>query len=33
MRVVMMLVVGRPAESPDAPPRHPLKRVVAYEHW
>ena len=33
MRVVMLLVVGQPDESPEPPARHPFKRVVSYEHW
>lgn len=33
MRVVMMLTMGRPAETPELTERLPRKRVVGYEHW
>ncbi|MFP4484914.1 MAG: nitroreductase family protein [Spirochaetaceae bacterium] len=33
MRVVMLLLLGHPAESPEPPERNSLDRVVAYQHW
>lgn len=33
MRVVMLLVIGHPAEVPMINQRKPLSRVVGYDHW
>ncbi len=33
MRVVMLFVVGEPAESPLPTPRKSFNRVVAFNHW
>jgi nitroreductase len=33
MRVVMLVLIGHPAEVPEPTPRKPLKRVVSYNHW
>lgn len=33
MRVVMLLLVGKPAESPEPAGRLPMERVVGWEHW
>jgi nitroreductase len=33
MRVVMLLTIGNPAESPELTDRFPRDRVVGYEHW
>lgn len=33
MRVVMLLLVGRPNERPELGRRFPFSRVVGYEHW
>lgn len=33
MRVVMLLLVGHPAEKPFPTQRKPLKRIVSYNHW
>jgi len=33
MRVVMLLLMGYPADEPEAPARKPVKRVVSHEHW
>ena len=33
MRVVMLLLVGYPAESRIPAPRKPLNRIVSYNHW
>jgi nitroreductase len=33
MRVVMLVLIGHPAEMPEPSQRKPLKRVVSYNHW
>lgn len=33
MRVVMLLLVGLPDESPELTPRLPVERLVGYDHW
>jgi nitroreductase len=33
MRVVMLLLVGTPAEDPEPSRRFPLDRIVGREHW
>ena len=33
MRVVMLLLVGHPAETPENSPRKALRRIVSYNHW
>jgi nitroreductase len=33
MRVVMLLLVGHPADDSERASRLPLDRVVAYDHW
>ena len=33
MRVVLLLLLGYPAEVPEPTPRKPLKRIVGHEHW
>jgi len=33
IRVVVVLTLGYPAESPSARPRKKLKEIVAYDHW
>lgn len=33
MRVVVLLTVGKPGESPELTERLPRERVVGYEHW
>lgn len=33
MRVVMLLLIGHPAEKSFPTQRKPLKRIVSYDHW
>jgi nitroreductase len=33
MRVVLLLLLGYPAAVPEATPRKPLRRIVAFDHW
>jgi len=33
MRVVMLLLVGHPADKPFPTQRKPIKRIVSYDHW
>jgi nitroreductase len=33
MHVVMLLVIGHPAEQPERPGRMPIDRIVSYDHW
>ena len=33
MRVVMLLPIGYPATEPDTEHRHPMNRIVSWEHW
>lgn len=33
MRVVMLIVVGKPGESPEITDRFPPERIFGYEHW
>lgn len=33
MRVVLLLLLGHPAEQPELGRRFPFRRVVGYEHW
>jgi len=33
MRVVLLLLLGRPASLPEARPRKPLGSIVSYDHW
>lgn len=33
MRVVMLLLVGKPAEKPFPTQRKPLKRIASFNHW
>ena len=33
MKVVLLMLLGHPAEPPEARPRKPLRSIVAYDHW
>jgi nitroreductase len=33
MKVVLLLLLGHPAELPEAHPRKPLRSIVSYDHW
>jgi len=33
MKVVLLLLLGHPAELPEARPRKPLRSIVSYDHW
>ena len=33
MKVVLLLLLGHPAEVPEAHPRKPLRSIVSYDHW
>ncbi|MEM5948452.1 nitroreductase family protein [Spirochaetia bacterium 38H-sp] len=33
MRVVALLLVGHPAETPIRPDRYPLERISSFDHW
>jgi nitroreductase len=33
MKVVLLLLLGHPAEIPEAHPRKPLRGIVAFDHW
>ena len=33
MKVVLLLLVGHPAEMPEASPRKPFKSIVSFDHW
>lgn len=33
MKVVLLMLLGHPAELPEARPRKPLRSIVAYDHW
>ncbi|ADN02693.1 nitroreductase family protein [Spirochaeta thermophila] len=33
MRVVLLLLLGYPAEEPLRPERYPLERIVGFDHW
>ncbi len=33
MQVIMLLLVGKPAEEPELTERLPADRVIVYEHW
>jgi nitroreductase len=33
MRVVLLLLLGRPADLPEPRPRKPLGSIVSYDHW
>lgn len=33
MRVVMLLPIGYPASAPESHHRHPMSRIVSWEHW
>ncbi len=33
MRIVMLLLIGHPAETPMLNTRKPLSRIVGYDHW
>jgi nitroreductase len=33
MRVVMLLPIGYPASTPETRHRHPIGRIVSWEHW
>ena len=33
MKVVLLLLLGHPAELPEPHPRKPLRSVVAFDHW
>ena len=33
MKVVLLLLLGHPAEVPDQRPRKPLRSVISFDHW
>jgi nitroreductase len=33
MKVVLLLLLGHPAEAPEPRPRKPLRSIVAFDHW
>jgi nitroreductase len=33
MKVVLLLLLGHPAELPEARPRKPLRSIVSHDHW
>jgi nitroreductase len=33
MKVVLLLLLGHPAELPEPRPRKPLRSIVSYDHW
>jgi len=33
MRIVLLLLLGHPAEVPEPRPRKPFKSVVSFDHW